>query len=306
MNRRLRGVVLSTSILLLLALQFSGIPTYGDPVPGVLHGTTLDASGQAVPQAVVRLRSTSDSADRIVTSDARGNFLIEGLVPGRYQLVASKKGFEGSQVVYLAIGAGDLLTFNMRLGDRTEAVATETPSSPAAAPAADPSVSSDLAKELEAMKERIEELEAKLKATSASEQPATAAPVTPEPKESSSVASAIPQGQAPAEPSTASGQIPRKRPRHQPAAARSGRQSRHHFPSTIRGRTIRREIKIRRWLPSTSCRRFGSTRTTSNRTTSRRTTPWGAQRKASGTVNSNWSRRASVATFTSTTFAEES
>jgi hypothetical protein len=221
MNRRFRGVVLSASILLLLALQFPFLAAYGDPAPGFLHGTTLDQGGVAVPQTVVRIRSTSDSADRMVTSDAQGNFFID-LAPGHYQLVASKKGYSGSQMTYLAVVPGDILAFSMRLGERTEPDASEAPAA-AAKPSADPSsssVSPDVARELEAMKERIEELETKLKGTSATGQPDAA------PAESSSVAATAPavaaaapasqpdlprrpeQGQTPATASTAPSQTP--------------------------------------------------------------------------------------------------
>ena len=186
----------SVAILVLLAMYFPGTAAYGDPAPGVLHGTTLDPDGLVVPQAVVRIRSMSDSADRVVTSDARGDFFID-LVPGRYQLTANKQGFSGSHVVYLAVAAGDDLNFSMRLGERTATPTSGAPSTPTATPATDPAVSSDLAKELEAMKERIEELEAKLKATAAPEQPAAAIASIPAPKESTSLAA--PQGQAPAE-----------------------------------------------------------------------------------------------------------
>ena len=213
MNRRLRGVVLSTSILLLVALQFPSLAAYGEPAPGVLHGTTLDSSGLAVPQAEVTVHSMTGKTNLTVTSDGRGSFVIGSLLPGKYQLTATKPGFSVSQVTYVALAAGDDLSFDLRLGDRDPAVTAAVSSTAAATPAADPSVSADLAKELEAMKDRIEELEAKLKATSASapaaEQPAAPASVaTIAPMESSSHPAMAPQGQAPAEPSTASAQAP--------------------------------------------------------------------------------------------------
>ena len=199
MNRRLLSVVLSAAILMLLTTYFPGAAAYAEPAPGLLHGMTLDPEGLVVPQVVVRIRGMSDSADRIVTSDARGNFFID-LAPGRYQLTANKQGFPGSHVMYVAVAAGDDLSFNIRLGERTAAPTASAPSTPTAAPATDPAVAADLAKELEAMKERIEELEAKLKAGSAAEQPAVIPVATPEPvMESTSLPRRLPQGQAPAE-----------------------------------------------------------------------------------------------------------
>ena len=201
MNRRLLGVwgvVFSTAIL--FVIQLCGSVAYADPAPGVLHGTTLDASGLVLSQVKVTVHSISENVDRVVTSDARGGFLVASLTPGRYQLTASKDGFASSQVTYLALAAGDDLAFDMHLGERT-ATAT-SPASPAPA-ATDPAVTADLTKELEAMKERIEELEAKLKATTAPAAPAAVTPATAEPEMESSSMPRRPQGQAPAETSNA-------------------------------------------------------------------------------------------------------
>ncbi len=206
MNRRLRGAVLSTFILLLLAIQLSCIVTYGEPAPGVLHGTTLDAHGVILPQVQVTVHSVNQNVDRVIVSDAQGGFIVGSLTAGRYLLTASKPGFANSDAVYLALAPGDDLRFDMRVGD-SEPGATLATASASAPAAADPSLSSDLAKELEAMKAHIEELEAKLKAASAPAQPAAptelAAAVAAAPSMEPGPRPATPaQGQAPAESST--------------------------------------------------------------------------------------------------------
>jgi hypothetical protein len=199
MNRRLRGVVFSASILLLLALQLSAVVTYGEPAPGVLHGTTLDSRGLVLPRVQVTVHSVAENMDRVVVSDAQGGFTVGSLQPGRYELKANKEGFATSPAVYLALAAGDDLRFDMRLGEGPSGANSTAGGSPAPA-TSNADVSSAVAKELEEMKERIEELEAKLKASSAPEQPAAAVPAAAAPAmESSSVAMGQPQGPAPAE-----------------------------------------------------------------------------------------------------------
>ena len=175
MNRKLLGVVWSASIVLGLA----SIPTYGEPAPGVLHGTTLDARGLITPQVLVTVHSVDENADRVVLSDVQGNFVIGSLKPGPYELTASKQGFTSSQVIYLAVAVGDDLRFDMRLGETASAANTGGSSTSAAAAPTDPAAPSDLTKELEAMKERIEELETELKRRAATDQPPATPPVSP-------------------------------------------------------------------------------------------------------------------------------
>jgi hypothetical protein len=204
MNRKPLVAVLSAFLFLLVGVYLWGVPTYGEPAPGVLRGTTLDATGLAAPQVKVTIHSVDDNADQVVISDRRGSFVVGNLKPGRYQLVATKPGVASSQVTYLAVAAGDDLQFDLRLSE-TAAGAAATPVTPPAPAAADPEAPSPLAKELEEMKARIAELEAALKVPPAPAQPASApassapaASAAPDPEFSSSVAMNPPQGQAPA------------------------------------------------------------------------------------------------------------
>ena len=107
MNRKPLVAFLSAFLLLLMGVYLWGVPTYGEPAPGVLHGTTLDARGLAVPQVQVTIHSIDENADQVVVSDRQGSFVVGNLKPGHYQLVAAKQGGASSQVTYLAVAAGD-------------------------------------------------------------------------------------------------------------------------------------------------------------------------------------------------------
>jgi hypothetical protein len=200
MNRKPLVAVLSAFLFLLMGVYLWGVPTYGEPAPGVLHGTTLDARGLAVPQVQVTIHSIDENADQVVVSDRQGSFVVGNLKPGHYQLVAAKQGGASSQVTYLAVAAGDDLRFDMRLSE-TAPPAGASPSSALAEPvaAAAPEAPSPLEKELAEMKARIAELEAVLKPAV----PPAAAPAAPESptayssSSSSSIAMSA-QGQAPA------------------------------------------------------------------------------------------------------------
>jgi hypothetical protein len=217
MNCKPLVAVLSAFLILLLGVHLWGVPTYGEPAPGVLHGTTLDASGLAAPQVQVTIHSVDDNADRTVVSDRQGSFVVGNLKPGHYQLFATKPGVASSQVTYLAVAAGDDLRFDMRLSETASSAGANASTAPAAAApaAANPEAPSPLEKELEEMKARIAELEAALKTPAPPSQPAAApqppasapeaapvassAPATEySSSSSSSYAVPYPQGQAPA------------------------------------------------------------------------------------------------------------
>ena len=60
---------------------------------GSLRGEVVDASGARVPRALVIVKSSGSSLTRGVTADDRGEFRIDGLLPGRYQMTVTAKGF---------------------------------------------------------------------------------------------------------------------------------------------------------------------------------------------------------------------
>jgi hypothetical protein len=60
---------------------------------GSLRGAVQDASGAAVPSARIVVQAADSSLQREATSDDRGEFRIEHLLPGTYHLVVDAKGF---------------------------------------------------------------------------------------------------------------------------------------------------------------------------------------------------------------------
>ena len=73
---------------------------------GALRGTVVDASGARVPSAVVSARNPGTSLVRQNQADARGEFLLEGLLPGSYELSVSAPGFaEARSTVIVAVSS---------------------------------------------------------------------------------------------------------------------------------------------------------------------------------------------------------
>ena len=73
---------------------------------GTLRGTVEDASGAAVPSAKIVVHAADSSLQREATSDNRGEFRIEDLLPGTYHVIVNAKGFaEASSEVKVVISS---------------------------------------------------------------------------------------------------------------------------------------------------------------------------------------------------------
>ena len=63
---------------------------------GALRGEVQDASAARVAGARVVVQSTGSSITREATANDRGEFRIEGLLPGSYRVTVTAKGFAGA------------------------------------------------------------------------------------------------------------------------------------------------------------------------------------------------------------------
>src|ERR1700753_3344918 len=81
-------------VRLILSVLMLGmpLPVFAQFAPGSARGTVTDPSGAVVPQADVTVANTT-GLSRKIKSTASGAFEVKGLVPGRYSLTVSAKGF---------------------------------------------------------------------------------------------------------------------------------------------------------------------------------------------------------------------
>ena len=72
---------------------------------GAIRGTVEDSSGAVIPSARVVIRAQATSVEREDSSDARGEFRVEDLLPGAYRMMVSAKGFADAQAdVTIVVG----------------------------------------------------------------------------------------------------------------------------------------------------------------------------------------------------------
>jgi hypothetical protein len=112
---------------------------------GSVIGTVRDASGAAIPEVALRIINLQDNTVQSAVSSAAGEYQVPTLKPGSYEIVATKAGLSFSQVFTHTLSAGEQFRADF------------VPADPALIPA--------MAQELEAMKKRIELLEAELQNT---------------------------------------------------------------------------------------------------------------------------------------------
>jgi len=82
---------------------------------GTLLGTVEDAGGGRIASAKIVVQAVESTIEREATSDERGEFRIDDLVPGTYRVVASAKGFaEASSDVKVIISFVQEITVTLK------------------------------------------------------------------------------------------------------------------------------------------------------------------------------------------------
>src|SRR6266446_10399315 len=83
-------------ILPIFLLMFVSVPSLirAQNPNGALRGEVQDLSAARVPHAQVVVESNTSSMTRQATADDRGEFRIDGLLPGSYRVTVTAKGFD--------------------------------------------------------------------------------------------------------------------------------------------------------------------------------------------------------------------
>jgi hypothetical protein len=82
---------------------------------GALRGVIQDASGGRVPAAKINLRAAESSFQREITSDSRGEFRIDDLLPGAYHVKVQANGFaEANSNVKMTVSSVQEITVTLK------------------------------------------------------------------------------------------------------------------------------------------------------------------------------------------------
>ena len=97
---RTLGLFLTMILSLLPAIAQENTPPAAPhkAYPPKIWGMVIDASGAAIPGAIVQVRSPNDTVRETTRSDRNGSFNISELPAGNYRLLVSSPGFESKEI----------------------------------------------------------------------------------------------------------------------------------------------------------------------------------------------------------------
>ncbi len=105
-------------VYLAMCVAFA-VPTAGQTSLGALRGTVQDASGARVAGAEISASNTEKSLTRTARSDTRGEFRLEDLSPGAYQVTVTARGFGGAQAT-VVVSISSVREIGVRLQPKTK------------------------------------------------------------------------------------------------------------------------------------------------------------------------------------------
>src|ERR1700751_3067805 len=87
--------IFSTSLLICVAriVLVTGNACLAQVAGGTISGRVIDSSGGAIAGARVAVKNSETAILRSVDADSDGIYTAPNLVPGRYEISASRKGF---------------------------------------------------------------------------------------------------------------------------------------------------------------------------------------------------------------------
>ena len=108
----LRRLILAVvSVLLLIG------PVLAQNPRGSLRGAVQDATGARIPGAKIMLRAADSSLPREATTEDRGEFRLDDLLPGSYRVTVSASGFAPAQAdVSVAVSSVREVTVTLKIG----------------------------------------------------------------------------------------------------------------------------------------------------------------------------------------------
>jgi hypothetical protein len=89
-----------------------------------LSGTVMDPSGAVVPDVEIIVTNADTNVSVVTKTNGSGIYVVEGLKPGRYRIVVTKKGFKQIAVTDFTLNVQDTVSrnFTLELGATSETV----------------------------------------------------------------------------------------------------------------------------------------------------------------------------------------
>ncbi len=115
------------SFLLLATIALYSVSSLAQNPRGSLRGAVQDLSGARIPSAKITLRSADSSLRREATTEDRGEFRVDDLLPGMYRLTVEAAGFAQAQAeVSIAVSSVREVTVTLKPAAAAETVSVQS------------------------------------------------------------------------------------------------------------------------------------------------------------------------------------
>ena len=99
----------------LLVFTLCAAASFAQTSKGFIVGTVADPNGATIPNATVTVTNTATGAVRTTTSQENGNYRIDAVDPGTYNLEVSASGFTGNKSDNIVVNSAQTAEVNLQL-----------------------------------------------------------------------------------------------------------------------------------------------------------------------------------------------
>src|SRR5215468_12615110 len=90
---------------------------------GSITGTVIDPNNEVIANATITVTSRATGAMRKVSTRGEGNYTVENLIPGEYEVRVESQGFVTQvQVLLVQVGASTTSNFSMTVGATSQTI----------------------------------------------------------------------------------------------------------------------------------------------------------------------------------------
>jgi hypothetical protein len=116
-QRRVPGAL----IVLLGLLFMSSLPVTAQSTFGSIRGNAQDTSGAAIPDTQITLHSNDQNTDRVVKTNATGDYAFENVLAGQYSIRAQHEGFADTKIDGITLAARQESRYTLKMAIAAQA-----------------------------------------------------------------------------------------------------------------------------------------------------------------------------------------
>jgi len=121
---------LSTVLTLLFSILVMGVAAFAQTSKGIIAGTVRDTTGAVMSGATVTAKNIATGESRTTTTSEVGNYRIEAVEPGSYQIKVTAANFKTTTIDKLEVKGSMITTLNadLAVGQASETIEVEAKS----------------------------------------------------------------------------------------------------------------------------------------------------------------------------------